>query len=264
MRRPVKILHIITGLGPGGAERSLVKLIESSNKSLFEHYVVSLLDRPTYVETLKNLGANIYELKLKKATSFLFGIRKIKTIAKHAKPDLIHGWMYYGSLISLFALPKTPKIMGVRHSLHNIKYEKPATRLTIKILSLLSRKFNSIVYNAEISRRQHEKYGFYKNRGTTIPNGFDVNYLKPDHTQRQTLRTKMNVDINTVLLGNISRYHPMKNHKGILNAFGKLLSFVPKSKLILVGSGLTPENSEIYEHINDCTPTFFSSPGYSF
>ena len=38
----IKILHIITGLGQGGAEQMLCKLVEHANQKKFDMYVVAL------------------------------------------------------------------------------------------------------------------------------------------------------------------------------------------------------------------------------
>ena len=43
-----RIIHIITGLGSGGAEHMLYKLLKYSDKDKYYHEVISLLDEGIY------------------------------------------------------------------------------------------------------------------------------------------------------------------------------------------------------------------------
>ena len=55
----IKIGHIITGLGSGGAENMLYKLLKYSNRDKFYHEVISLLDEGVYGEKIKALGYKV-------------------------------------------------------------------------------------------------------------------------------------------------------------------------------------------------------------
>lgn len=67
----VKITHIITSLGSGGAESMLFKLLQNTDKNKYDHNVISMLDRGVYGEKIENeLGIPVYTLKLKKKLIF--------------------------------------------------------------------------------------------------------------------------------------------------------------------------------------------------
>ena len=59
----MKIVHIITGLGDGGAERTLFKICKYDNKN--EHIVVSLKGHGKYFSLLNKLGIKVYSLDIK-------------------------------------------------------------------------------------------------------------------------------------------------------------------------------------------------------
>ena len=54
----MKILHIITGLGRGGAETVLMRLVLESTS--FKHFVVSLKTPGPIGQSLKNAGIDVF------------------------------------------------------------------------------------------------------------------------------------------------------------------------------------------------------------
>ena len=59
----MKILHIITGLGDGGAEHTLYKICKYDKNN--EHVVISFKSNGKYLYLLKKLGIEVYCLNLK-------------------------------------------------------------------------------------------------------------------------------------------------------------------------------------------------------
>ena len=58
----MKVVHIITGLGDGGAEHTLFKVCKYD--SLNKHIVISLKDNGKYFLLLKKLGVQVYCLNI--------------------------------------------------------------------------------------------------------------------------------------------------------------------------------------------------------
>ena len=56
----MRVLHIISGLGNGGAEAILFNLCQSSSDD--EHIVISLLDEGKYGSMLKDIGVEVHAL----------------------------------------------------------------------------------------------------------------------------------------------------------------------------------------------------------
>ena len=59
----MKIIHIISGLGPGGAQ---VVLKEFLRLIIVIHTVISMMDKGIYGEKIQNLNVPIYELGFQK------------------------------------------------------------------------------------------------------------------------------------------------------------------------------------------------------
>ena len=79
MNKKIKVLHIISSLGQGGAERQLVELVKN-NKS---HAICQLISGGVYEKELKKNKIIIFDLKLKKSIFDVFGLYRLYKIIKY-------------------------------------------------------------------------------------------------------------------------------------------------------------------------------------
>lgn len=78
-----------------------------------------------------------------------------------------------------------------------------------------------------------------------IPNGFDVEGWKPDPGARVDVRRELDLPLEAPLIGLISRFDPVKDHRTFLSAALLLLKRLPNVHFLLCGGGVTWENSEL-------------------
>ena len=93
----MKIIHIISGLGPGGAQVVLTRILENDIHN--QHLVISMMDLGIYGEQIKNLKIPIYTLNFPKGKIRLNGMVKLYKILKKQKPDIVQTWMYHADLV---------------------------------------------------------------------------------------------------------------------------------------------------------------------
>lgn len=240
-----KIVHIISGLKSGGAERSLFNVCNSNISDYFIQSVICLGDKAIYGDKLEELGVEVYYLNFKNNNK-LYAFLNFKNIIKKISPDIVQGWMTHGnfaSVLAYFILSGRPSLFwNIRQTVYKLKHEYILTRFLFLINILLSRLPNGIISNANISIKQLIKFGYKNDSFILIPNGFDTNYWKPDHNLRQIERNKLKFNENDFVLGYVGRYHPMKNIKLLLEAFHKLSQQNSKIKLVIVGQNLNNYN----------------------
>ena len=240
-----KIVHIISGLKSGGAERSLFNVCNSNISDYFKQSVICLGDKAIYGDKLEELGVEVYYLNFKNNNK-LYAFLNFKNIIKKISPDIVQGWMTHGnfaSVLAYFILSGRPSLFwNIRQTVYKLKHEYILTRFLFLINILLSRIPNGIISNAKISIKQLVKFGYKNDSFILIPNGFDTNYWKPDHNLRQIERNKLKFNENDFVLGYVGRYHPMKNIKLLLEAFHKLSQQNSKIKLVIVGQNLNNYN----------------------
>jgi glycosyltransferase involved in cell wall biosynthesis len=248
----VKVIHIITGLNVGGAETMLYKLLSKVKADQFQSAVISLSDKGTLGPAIESLGIPVYTIDMRPP-----GIprwdswRRLKEALILFKPNVIQGWMYHGNLFSRLAgsMANVPVVWNVRQTLYDFSHEKLISRMVIWLNARLSHYPAKIIYNSHKAVVQHELFGFKSSKSLMVPNGFDCERFKPNLTARKQIRKELKISNETILIGHIARYHPMKNHTNFLCAAAKLCKRLPNVSFLLAGSDVDKSNAKLIEQI---------------
>lgn len=230
------LCHVITGLWTGGAERALTRLLTHGLEGAYSNHVISLSGRGPQAGAIEGTGATLHCLNpaLGKA-GLLPALRKQ---VREVHPDLVQGWMYHSNLAALacrrWAGGRVPVCWNVRQSLGDLDHEKLSTRVAIKLGAVLSGSPDAIIYNSQLSRRQHEAYGYSPDRGQFVPNGFDVSLAATPAT-RKRIRQQLGVADETVLFAHFGRFHPVKEHALFVAAASTCAAASPASRFLLCG-----------------------------
>ncbi len=251
----MKVLHIITGLNTGGAERALYNLLSGGLSERFDCKVLSLGGEGTMSAPIRALGVPVVSLGM---TPWLIRPRaflRLSTYVKEFRPDVIQGWMYHGNLASSFAAKMASNdpvlTWNIRQTLYSLKHEKLLTRQIVRAGRALSRHPDAIIYNSHLSRDQHESFGFSAEQSSVIPNGFDVNNLRPNLEKAAIIRQEFGFDPDSTIIGHVARFHPMKDHTKFLNAAIEVAKRKPLARFLLVGRNVTPENQSLTSLVPD-------------
>ena len=253
----MKVAHIITDLDTGGAEIMLCKLLDSLQDEKVESIVVSLMGRGKITEQIEALGIKVETLNLDQGERPSWKtIKKLRKIVKVFNSDIAQGWMYHGNIATTIAvflcspLRKKPKLFwNIRQTLYDLNNEKFQTRWLVVLSRWLSFLPKGIIYNSSLSANQHSKAGFSSKKMKMIPNGFDLKKFRPDQKHFQQLRDELKVSENTILVGHISRLHPMKDHATLFRAIDRVtsnLSNLSNKKevlFLLIGHNVTSDLS---------------------
>jgi hypothetical protein len=110
----MKIIHIITRLGDGGAEHTLFKICKYDKNN--KHIVISLKGPGKYFKLLKKLGIKVYCLNLNffSIYKFFFLIKLLRSL----KPDLVQTWLVHADFIGSIAA----RLAGIKNIIWNIRY----------------------------------------------------------------------------------------------------------------------------------------------
>ena len=248
----MRVAHIITGLAADGAETMLYKLLRAMDRTQFDPLVVSLGDKGAIGAHIEELGIPVFCCGMRPGVPSLAAAFRMVRRLRDFRPDLLQGWMYHGNLAAQMAsafLPgRTPVIWNIRGSHHILREEKPLTAATIWLGARLSRLPVTIINNSLSSARSHDHYlGFAKDRWAILPNGFELEKFAPSDHAREELREELRLPADSLLIGLIGRYHPMKDHTNFLKAAAILHHWVPDVHFVLAGAGVDQDNAELRE-----------------
>jgi len=235
-----RVLHIITGLGTGGAEASLVRVIRGAADPSC-HAVVSLTTRGTRAEELESLGVRVWAIGLARGQASWQALRALRAITREVDPGVIQGWMYHAnvaaSLLAMTSRERWPVLWNVRHALDAWDTEPRKLRWLIQLMARFSSQPRAIIYNSSRSARQHEARGYSAARTLVIPNGVDVERFKPDATTRAATRLALGVPADAVVIGMAARIDPLKDHDTFLRVAAHIAARTETVYFLLVGAG---------------------------
>ncbi|MGD9509617.1 MAG: glycosyltransferase [Geminicoccaceae bacterium] len=245
----MRIVHVVPALVTGGAQMMLAKLLECDADPQTQ-LIVALRPGGGLWARVAATRARVEHLGLAAGQLSPLALWRLARLLRGWKADLVHGWMYHGNLAAQLAAPWTdwrlPVIWNIRHSLHDLAAEKPATRRVIRLGAPLSRCAGAIVYNSGISAAQHRTCG-YAASAEIIPNGFDTGRFRPDAAGRARVRAGLGLTVADILVGMIARDHPMKDHATLLEALAPLTAGNTDLHLLLAGEGVDTGNRRLME-----------------
>ena len=245
----MKVVHIITSLGDGGAEHTLFKICKHdiSNK----HIVISLKSPGKYFSLLRSLGIKVYCLNFKFYSIYKFLM--LINLLRSLKPDIVQTWLVHADLIGGVAA----QLAGIKNIIWNIRYSnfkigkaKLKTILIIKLLTKLSFLIPELILIvSKKAKKIYEIEGYDKRKFKFIPNGYDLSYLKPNIRQKKIFKKKNKFKKQVPLIGNVARYDPKKDHINLLNALSLLRYKKIDFFCFLVGSKINKNNIRLVSEI---------------
>ncbi|EIV8624415.1 glycosyltransferase [Vibrio parahaemolyticus] len=248
-----KIVHIITGLGDGGAEASLFNLCKVTQKSKrVENYVISLLPGGKYKRLLEGIGINVLELNFSKQPIHCFCV--LTKVLKEMDIDVVQTWMYHADFIGGLAA-KLAKKKNIVWGVHNTVLELDKSKLTTVIISRINSILSyvipkKIIYCAESSRKVHEKLYYKRSVGVVINNGYDLERFSNDVVIPEDLN-KYRQKEDQIIFGMVGRYDKFKDHNNLFRAISLVKKVRHNFKVILIGNGINSENKDIVNQINE-------------
>jgi glycosyltransferase involved in cell wall biosynthesis len=236
----IRIAHIITGLGTGGAELSLVKLLLNRKEQDIEHTVICLGPESTKVYDLRQAGIKTLCLDMKGVCiQSIFSFFKSLVFLIRLNPSIIQGWMFHGNFAAtLYYLGcgcKGKLGWNIRQSLDALSQFKMLTRGLIYFSFLFSWLPSFIIFNSKKSLEQHVEKGFPVSRCQFIPNGFKKVSAANARRARNEVRSLLGSDDEAFIIGFVGRDHPQKNLKSLLTAFTVLAESYPDIQLYCIG-----------------------------
>ncbi|WP_406204852.1 glycosyltransferase [Kitasatospora sp. NBC_01560] len=243
----MRVLHIVTGLASGGAERQLQLLL----RHLPAHQrceVVALTNPGTVADALRAEGVTVHHLAMR-GNRDVGALPRLVRLIRAGRYDVVHTHLYRAGLYGRLAarLAGVRAVVATEHSLHAGVIEgRPVTR-GVKGLYLAAERLGTttVAVSRQVAQTLHA-WGVPPARVELIPNGIDtVRYHLPDADRAATrarLRAELGLPADAWVVGGVGRLVPGKRFDVLLEAVAGLDR---AARLVLVGEG--PERAAL-EH----------------
>jgi glycosyltransferase involved in cell wall biosynthesis len=231
------VLHVITTIERGGAEKQLLVLVREQIKNGFEVKIVFLKGKPELAQAFTDVGATVVNDLLGKSP-----IMQIFLLRKYAnnQVDLIHSHLPRAELLSILTGCK-PKIVFTRHNAEAFWESAPKFLSSAVARFVTKRSTRGIAISSAVQdylstqREVHDKslievihYGFDSEpEMIEISAGFggEVEAKRP----------------SKIVIGTIGRLVPQKDYPTLFTAMSSLIKEVDDVTLRIVGDGFLKE-----------------------
>lgn len=225
--KKIKLLHIITALGVGGAEKVVLDLASQTDKKQFDVFVVAIGTQKEMLPQFQASGVEPLVLNMHKTPrSFFSTLMKLKKFVQHQQIDLIHAHLFHGVLMAALV-----KMLGAKVKIvftpHSINLESRIRECFLWLMRPLR--------SCDILFAKHMNTNFRTTNFRVIPNGIDTE----QYGNRET-----KFPIFTFLA--VGRFSPEKN----FGALVELATQIPKRytfQIFIAGEG--PEWESIQKRI---------------
>ena len=240
----IRIVHMITGLGSGGAENMLYKLLKYSNRDQYHHEVISLMDKGIYGDKIEELGIKVHCLNLNRKNVVSSLVK-----ARHVVDgfDIVDTWLYHADLFGFVVakvMARKKLVWNIRHSNLDKNANKSRTLRIVRLNAQLSRYVDIITYNSYRAKKNHLEIGYTGKRTSVIPNGFELERFRFSASEREELRKELGL-VNEKAIITVGRWDIQKDYYTLMEALHNLRQKHSNFKMLMVGENLNSENAEL-------------------
>lgn len=235
---PVRVLHVITSLDIGGAERQLAMLLRESaaaDGDVRHLGVVSLRPGGVVANQLSTAGVQVWTLGVRGPLSLSLAPIRLASLVRRVQPSAICAWLYHSMVLTAVpgVCPRRSALLWTVRGTWPAPADKGGTRFTAWLAGRLSARSNVIVYNSARARDEHRRAG-YGARDVVVHNGIEV--APPTGARTRAGGAELLF---------VGRYHPMKGVGVLLDALRLVVAKVATARLVMVGPGYTTQNREL-------------------
>ncbi|WP_432170658.1 glycosyltransferase [Streptomyces sp. 1222.5] len=229
----MRALHIITGLGVGGAEQQL--------RLLLRHLpvrcdVVTLTNPGPVAVGLAADGVRVVDLGMT-GNRDLAALPRLARIVRRGRYDLVHTHLYRACLYGRIAarLAGVRAVVATEHSLGDSQMEGRPLTAGVRGLYLLGERLgrSTVAVSPTVAERLG-RWGVPGPRIAVVPNGIDRARFAFDPAARRRVRDELGLGADAFVVGGIGRLAPGKRFDVLIHALAGLPA---DCRLLLVGGG---------------------------
>jgi glycosyltransferase involved in cell wall biosynthesis len=236
--KPIRVLHVLGRLAPGGVETWLLHVMRTVDRSVF-HFDFLLHDATpsAYDEEIRGLGSQLHYCTsirnpIKYAATFLH------TVCRYGPYNTVHSHVHHYSGFVLMLAHRAGTSQRIAHS-HNDTRRLEQTASWPRLAYLRQCQYWLRTHSTDRIAASHPAgESLFGNTAN-----FSVLYCGVDLTRfhmsapNTDIRQSLGIRPDELVLGHIGRFDPQKNHSFLLDVTRRIMAQAPNTRLILVGDG---------------------------
>ena len=232
MSEPIRVLHVITGMGSGGAESFLMNMYRNIDRTKVQFDFLLCSDENIYADELEHMGSRVYYIDKYTRHPMRNKLQTRAFLLEHAYP-VVH--VHANALLNVTPLIEAKKAgvpVRIMHS-HSTRTAKQFLKPLHWFNRLLLHRWCTDCFACSADAG----VWMFLDSFIKIHNAIDIDGFGFATENRIQMRRGLNISDHSFVLGHIGRFLPVKNHLFILQVFRTILSECPDAVLVLVGDG---------------------------
>jgi glycosyltransferase involved in cell wall biosynthesis len=251
--RPLRIVHIIESLRPGGAEQLLLTSLRHLDRHRFDSDVVALWAPLDIALDIEALDIPVHHLGLTDRAQWWRALPRLVAHYRRVMPDIVHTHLRWGNVYGRLAaiVARVPAIVS---TLHNLDYSfwPPQTRLSKLVRfvdGVTARHFATgfVAVSAAVRDDYRASLGLDVRRVDVIHNYVERLGMHRPAASRADVLAEFGWTTKTFVLLNVGRLAREKGHMHVIGAMPAIMAAAPEARLLIVGDG--PDEAQLRAEI---------------
>jgi glycosyltransferase involved in cell wall biosynthesis len=239
----IRVLWLIKGLGPGGAERLLTACAAVRDRDVFDYRAAYLLPwKDQLVPDLEALEVGVACLSMRDERDLRWAVR-LRSMLLDRPVDVVHAHSpYVAGVARLVAhsLPRAtrPRLVSTEHNAWSTfgfatrGLNAATSPLDDAVIAVSGDVFDSI-------------RGPARRRAEVVVHGVLLEAVRANCARRDQTREELGIGPDDVLVATVANYVPKKDYPNLLEAARRLVARDPSIRLCAVGQG--PLERDVHE-----------------
>jgi len=237
----IGVLHVISGLGLGGAERMLLWSARSHDRDLIRMGVVSLMSGGELADEIRREDVDVYELGQGRGRMSFSSFTRLLNIISVFRPRILQGHMYHANLLVRIAgaLRRHTAVISTRH----IDLAPPFRRFMNGATGFLSD--GTLVFSSRVLEEERRDNLFRRpvrlvQYGIEIPaltDGDEGSENGTENDPESHLKEELGIPPDAFVWMAAGRLTKQKGFMHLIDAFSRLEDPGDKTFLLIVGDG---------------------------
>jgi len=244
-QQKTKVLHIITQLELGGAQKHVLSVLARLDNERYNKYLATssggiLLEEAQKIPQLNLLLLPFFRRRIAPAEDLLTILQLIRYI-KRNKIEIVHTHSSKAGILGRWAarFAKTQVIIHTVHGWSFHDYLNPAVKIFYILLERITSGFTNrliAVSQKDIQAGLNNRIG-KESKYSLIRYGLDQNEFCDARVDSWYKKEDLGLDNDSLVIGMVACFKPQKNPLDFIKAARIILQSQPKARFILVGDG---------------------------
>ncbi len=249
---PIRILHVVRGMNPGGVETWLMHVLRHIDRRKFQFdFLTHTRDRCFYDQEIQHLGGRIIPC-MHPSWPWCYAKNFSRALSLFGPYDVVHSHVHHfsGFVLTLAARANVP--IRIAHSHNDLSTVDRRAGIMRRLYLTLSKRLIARHATVGLACSNLAAAALFDAAWQTDPR-FKVLYcgidLKPfqESVDREHVRKELGLPPEAFVCGHVGRFAEQKNHDFLVDIFSLVAKDLPKASLLLIGDG--PLRTKIEEKV---------------